>query len=114
MGKSGELGRNREGKMPNKSNLDKKFEEQVSRLEGAQAEMVSADFKTWKWNKQRIHDIQDILEMDANSDPKTRTDLINERHKLITENTSLYSHINRALKGTAVAEDDLDDFCFGK
>lgn len=99
--------------MSNKSNLDKCFEEQVKRLDGAQAEMVKADFKTWKWNKERIHDVQTMLEMDALQDPKARTDLINERHKLITENTSLYSHINRALKGTAVPEDDLADFCFG-
>lgn len=95
--------------MPNLSNLDKAFEKQVKNLEGTQSEMVRADMKTWKWNKERIHDIQDMLDMD-NIDSKARTDLINERHKLITENTSLYSHINRALKGTEVTEDELDAF----
>lgn len=94
--------------MSKESNLDKAVREQVQSLEPAQAEMVKSDVKTWKWNRNRIHDIQDILDMDKEVD--NRADLINERHKLITENTSLYSHINRALKGTVSTEDELDSF----
>lgn len=101
--------------MSKESNLDKAVREQVKSLEPAQAEMVKADVKTWKWNKDRIHDIQTTLDRGATTDDekansKWRTDLINERHKLITENTSLYSHINRALKGTVTSEDELDAF----
>lgn len=101
--------------MPKESNLDKAIREQVKSLDGAQAEMVKADVKTWKWNRDRIHDIQDTLSRGATTseelgNPKWRADLINERHKLITENTSLYSHINRALKGTVKTEDELDAF----
>lgn len=94
--------------MSKESNLDKAVREQLKSLEPAQAEMVKSDVKTWKWNRDRIHSIQDILTM--NADDIKRADLINERHKLITENTSLYSHINRALKGTVATEDELDAF----
>lgn len=93
--------------MSKESNLDKSVREQLKSLEPVQAEMVKADVKTWKWNRDRIHTIQEIL--DLGTDEK-RSDLINERHKLITENTSLYSHINRALKGTVSSEDELDAF----
>lgn len=99
--------------MPKKSKVEVAFEEQVKNLDGAQAEMVKAEFKTWLWNKKRIGTIEERVEL-GNISAKERNDLVNERHKLITENTSLYSHINRALKGTAVVEDDLGDFCFGK
>lgn len=96
--------------MPKESNLDKAIKEQLKSLEPAQAEMVKSDVKTWKWNRDRIHTIQDVLDMDGELEEKKRSDLINERHKLITENTSLYSHINRALKGTVSNEDELDAF----
>ena len=52
--------------------------------------------------------------MDVEKTEKERQNLINERHKLITENVSLYSHINRALKGTVASEDELDAFISGK
>lgn len=105
--------------MSKESNLDKAVKEQLASLEPAQAEMVKADVKTWKWNRDRIHDIQDLLDRgprsdDEKSNAKWRADLINERHKLITENTSLYSHINRALKGTVTSEDELDAFLKSK
>lgn len=99
--------RGNEGILSKESNLDIAVKEQVKSLEPAQQEMVKADVKTWKWNRDRIHQIQAIL--DLGTDEK-RSDLINERHKLITENTSLYSHINRALKGTVSTEDELDAF----
>lgn len=99
--------------MPKKSNVEIAFDAQVKNLDDAQAEMVKVEFKTWLWNKRRISDIEGALDA-GNLSAKERNDLVAERHKLITENTSLYSHINRALKGTAVIEDDLGDFCFGK
>lgn len=110
-GKSGE----KRGAVPKESNLDKAVREQVQSLPKAQAEMVKSDVKTWKWNRDRIHDIQGMLDRgatteDERKDPKWRSDLINERHKLITESTSLYSHINRALKGAVASEDELDAF----
>lgn len=94
--------------MPKESKLDTAVKKQVESLEPAQAEMVKSDVKTWKWNRDRIHDIQGMLETGKHEEK--RSDLINERHKLITENTSLYSHINRALKGTSSNEDELDAF----
>lgn len=98
--------------MSKESNLDIAVKEQLESLDTAQAEMVKSDVKTWKWNRDRIHNIQEILDMDK--EPEKRADLINERHKLITENTSLYSHINRALNGTVAKEDELDAFLAGK
>lgn len=102
-GKFGEKG----GVVSKESNLDIAIKKQLASLDPAQAEMVKADVKTWKWNRDRIHDIQGMLDMGTD---EKRSDLINERHKLITENTSLYSHINRALKGTVATEDELDAF----
>lgn len=98
--------------MSKESKLDIAVKEQVKSLEPVQAEMVKSDVKTWKWNRDRIHSIQEILTMGKTEEK--RLDLINERHKLITENTSLFSHINRALKGTASTEDELDVFLSGK
>lgn len=98
--------------MPKISNLDQALKEQIKSLEPVQAEMVKSEMDTWKWNRTRIQTIEGNLIMHS-IEGKERVDLINERHKLITENVSLYSHINRALKGTAASEDELDAFIAG-
>lgn len=99
--------------MPRKSNLDSAFEKQIAALEPTQGEMVKAEMRTWKWNRDRINDIEDALNV-GGKEAAERKILIDERHKLISENTSLYSHINRALKGTASSEDELDAFIAGR
>lgn len=104
--------------MPKKSNIEVALDEQVKVLGGVQAEMVKAHVGVWKWNKNRIIDIQNTLKTGKlkgeEIDDKARTSLINERHKLVTENGQLYSHINRALKNAPEEADEFDTFMNGK
>lgn len=104
--------------MPKKSNIEIALDEQIKSLGGVQAEMIKSHVGVWRWNKRRIEDIQAMLKSGksggATIDEKERTSLVNERHKLVTENGQLYSHINRALGGKPDEADELDAFMRGR
>lgn len=104
--------------MPKKGKLDLALDRQVEGLDGVQAEMVKAHIGVWKWNSARIKNIQELLKLGkVEGEPlkdSERTSLINERHKLVTENGQLYSHINRALKDAPEPMDEDDAFIAGK
>lgn len=107
-----------ENALPKKSNIEKALDDQVKSLGGVQAEMIKSHVGIWRWNKRRIEDIQSMLKAGKVSgeviDDKARTSLVNERHKLVTENGQLYSHINRALGGKPEEADELDAFMRGR
>lgn len=100
--------------LPKKSNIEIALAEQIKALPGVQAEMIKKHVAIWRWNETRIRDIQTTLKngklAGESIDTKIRTDLINERHKLVSENSQLYSHINRALSGKVEEVDELDAF----
>lgn len=112
MGKTGALGTG--AALPKKSNIEIALDEQIKSLGGVQAEMIKSHVGVWRWNKSRIEDIQAMLKSGKSGgaviDEKERTSLVNERHKLVTENGQLYSHINRALKDKPEEVDELDAF----
>lgn len=104
--------------MPKKSNLEIALEKQIESLGGVQAEMIRAHVLAWKWNKNRIIDIQNALKVGKvggeEINDRARTSLINERHKLVSECSQLYSHINRALKNAPEESDEFDEFMNGR
>lgn len=116
MGKTGALGTG--AALPKKSNIEIALDEQIKSLGGVQAEMIKSHVGVWRWNKRRIEDIQAMLKSGKSGgaaiDEKERTSLVNERHKLVTENGQLYSHINRALKDKPEEVDEFDAFMKGK
>lgn len=116
MGKTGGFGK--DAALPKKSNIEVALDEQIKSLGGVQAEMIKSHVGIWRWNKRRIEDIQSMLKTGKVSgeaiDDKARTALVNERHKLVTENGQLYSHINRALGGKPEEADEFDAFVRGR
>lgn len=116
MGKTGAFGTG--VALSKKSNIEIALDEQIKSLGGVQAEMIKKHVRVWRWNTGRIEDIQDILKSGKSGgaviDDKERTSLVNERHKLVTENGQLYSHINRALKDKPEETDEFDAFMKGK
>lgn len=92
--------------MPKKDELTQAVENQAGRLDPAQRGFVLAEYGTWKWNRGRIRTIEKMVdsgELDADMEKK----MLTERHQLVTENASLFSHIMRNLKNTG---DDTDEF----
>lgn len=101
--------------MATESKLKQAVKSQASKLDEAQAGFVLAEYDTWEWNSRRIEAIENKLELDARSNspmpPGDRKQLMNERHQLVTEGASLFSHIMRNLKGTGEEKtDEFDEF----
>ena len=107
--------------MAKKETFDKtaKLEEAVTKqaasLDPAQKEFVMAEFETYKWNAKRIDGLEQQLEtgiIDAegfhNYDAEGK--LFRQRHQLVAEQSSLFAHIMRWLKGTASEQSALDAF----
>lgn len=78
--------------MATKSKLEKAVEENASDLNGAQRELVLAQFSDWKRNNARIGQIEDALRLGRSSATSTsarnaqRAELVNERAQLIDVN----------------------------
>lgn len=92
--------------------LEEAVKKQADSLDPAQREFVLAEFETYKWNAAKIEELQERI----NSDPydedglKAEGALVRERHQIITEQTALFGHIMRWLKGTAAEGSPLDEF----
>lgn len=92
--------------------LEEAVRKQADSLDPAQREFVLAEFETYKWNAAKIDSLQEKI----NDDPydidglKAEAALVRERHQLITEQTALFGHIMRWLKGTAAEKSELDEF----
>lgn len=92
--------------------LEEAVEKQASNLDPAQREFVLAEFETYKWNAAKIESLQEKINDDPYDEDglKIEAGLVRERHQLITEQTALFGHIMRWLKGTAAEESALDEF----
>lgn len=93
--------------------LEEAVNNQAQSLDPAQREFVLAEFETFKWNAHKIDEIQERIDADECYDDKGKnleSALIKERHQIVTEQASLFSHIMRWLKGTAVEESEIEAF----
>ena len=95
--------------------LEDAVKKQADSLDPAQREFVLAEFETYKWNAKRQRDLEKQLEagiVDAegfhNYDAEGK--LFRQRHQIVTEQSSLFSHIMRWLKGTASEQSELAAF----
>ena len=101
------------------SKLDKLEEavgKQAQSLDPAQREFILAELETFKWNARKIHDIERKIDSGECYDldgKNVESALIKERHQIVTEQASLFSHIMRWLKGTAAQKSELDAFLNG-
>lgn len=96
--------------------LEAAIAKQAESLDPAQREFVLAEFETYKWNAGKIEKIQSDIDSGRIYDEdglKAEASLLRERHQLVTEQASLFSHIMRWLKGTAAEESALDAFLDG-
>ena len=91
------------------SALESNVKAQANNLDPAQKEFVLAELKTYMWNKQKIEAIQNGVdggEMDS-AEVKAQLTI---RHQLVAENSTLFGHIMKYLKGTMTEESELDSF----
>jgi len=101
--------------------LEKALREQADSLDPAQKEFVLAQFDHYKWNEEQIAKIQrqyeacsqisddwDVAERKSNM--AMRASLFKERHQLVAEQGTLFSHIMRWIKGTAAGKSLIDEF----
>lgn len=98
--------------MPAKTNLEIAVNEQAQNLDPAQREFVLTELKTYLWNKKKIESIQSLVDS-GEIGLDTEKKQLAERHQLVSENSALFSHIMRWLKGTVVQESELDSFLNG-
>lgn len=107
--------------MATKTKLEQAIEKQALSLDDAQRELVLSQFSTYKWNKNRMRDIEDIFRMmdsrPVPTDPKAmkseviyRKSLTSERNQLATANNSIASKLFMQLRGTGGSEDEFDQF----
>lgn len=92
--------------------LEEAVRKQADSLDPAQREFVLAEFETYRWNAAKIEELQGRIGSDAYDAEELKAEgaLVRERHQLITEQTALFGHIMRWLKGTAAEESPLDEF----
>ena len=109
--------------MATKTKLEQAIEKQAAQLDDAQRELVMSQFSTYKWNKNRMTTIENMLkviDMRPATDPKEfkmqmarRKALTVERNQLTTANNSISSKLFMQLKNTGDNTDDFDDFLKG-
>lgn len=111
----GEIGRSR---MATKTKLEQAVEKQAGELNPAQRELLMSQFDTYKWNKGRIKEIENSLNVAKLAgkvvDSKERKSLMNERHQLTTANVSISTKLFMLLKGTGAEPDEFESFFMGK
>ena len=98
-----------------KDKLQEAIEKQAASLDPAQREFVLAQFETYKWNAGQIAILEKQLEegvadADGYRNYQAENQLFKQRHQMVAEQSVLFSHIMRWLKGTAVGESELDEF----
>lgn len=89
--------------------LEESVRNQAEKLDPAQREFVLSELRTYRWNAMKIFEIENGIG-DGEFDPDTEKKALTERHQLVTENASLFSHIMRWLKGTSAEVSKLDEF----
>lgn len=92
--------------------LEEAVRNQADSLDPAQREFVLHEFETYRWNAEKIGDLQERINSGACDEDgvKVEAALVRERHQIITEQTALFGHIMRWLKGTAAEKSELDEF----
>ena len=96
--------------------LEGAIRKQAASLDPAQREFVLAEFDTYQWNASRIEALEATLksmESDEVRDLDREGKLFRQRHQLVAEQSSLFSHIMRWLKGTTAGESELEAFLNG-
>lgn len=99
--------------MNRNAKLKDAIEKQAASLDPAQREFVLAEFRTYQWNEDRIAKLESTLkamESDDVRDLDREGKLFRQRHQLVAEQSSLFSHIMRWLKGTSASESKLEAF----
>lgn len=99
--------------MSRNAKLKDAIEKQAASLDPAQREFVLAEFRTYQWNEDRIAKLESTLkamESDDVRDLDREGKLFRQRHQLVAEQSSLFSHIMRWLKGTSASESKLEAF----
>ena len=89
--------------------LEKAINEQAANLDPAQREFVLEQFNIYKWNADKIAELEGILE-DGELETNEENKLFKQRHQLVAEQGQLFSHIMRWIKGTASESSPLDEF----
>lgn len=102
--------------MSNLEDLAKAVREQAASLDPAQREFVMSEFEHYRWNDSRIAALEKEIE-DGVCDPETgwrdldlEGKVFRQRHQLVAEQSSIFSHIMRWLKGTSAEKSELDEF----
>lgn len=92
------------------ANLRDAVEKQAKTLDPAQREFVKVAFGTYEWNAAKISELEGQLESGVvdsegihNYDAEGK--LFRQRHQLVAEQATLFSHIMRWLKNTEVKEE---------
>lgn len=109
--------------MATKTKLEQAIEKQADQLDNAQKELVLSQFATYKWNKDRMRQIENMLALLDNRVPTEgkefkmyiarRKSLTAERNQLATANNSISSKLFMQLKNTGGEPDELDQFLNG-
>lgn len=97
--------------MADKTTLRKLMEERVRSLDPLKAAFLLSEFKDYETNTRRIKDLD--REIKAESDPDIRKKIASERHQLVTEKASIFSHIMRHLGDQPKEKSALDSFLSG-
>ena len=99
--------------------LKNAIEKQAASLDPAQREFVMAELRTYIWNDNRMEELEEQLQggiVDPESgihDLDREGKLFRQRHQIVSEQSALFSHIMRWLKGTAAEKSPLDEFLAG-
>lgn len=91
------------------------IEAQAATLEPAQHEFVMAHYRTYQWNLEKILSLEEqlkegVVDEEGRHNYQAEAALFKQRHQLVTQQNTIFSHIMRWLKGTSVSESDLDEF----
>ena len=93
------------------------IDKQAGNLDEAQYRLVMAQFSTYDWNRRRIEQIENLIELGEGGgkplDAKARKALMTERHQLTVDNVSISTKLFMQLKNTGVTEDEFDEFMKG-
>lgn len=100
--------------MANKTKLQTAIENQASSLDPAQREFVLKEFDTYLWNARKLARLEAKLDgEDGEYSLEAEAKLFKQRHQLVAEQSALFSHIMRWLKGTSAGKSPLDEFLEG-
>ena len=89
--------------------LEKAINEQAANLDPAQREFVLEQFNIYKWNADKIAELEGILE-DGELETNEENKLFKQRHQLVAEQGQLFSHIMRWIRDTGSEESAIDSF----